>query len=202
MTIRVELNPETEARLIAEARAKGVPLEKVAEQLLKEALHGLPLSQRQMSVDEFHRMLDAIAEGSESLPDLPTESFSRESFYEDRLDGGDAVLCYTSQNVAEFWNACTRPVDRNGYGLSPQDTDHRARLFEEKLRLLPDSLAVHEQWRRLLVTHSVSGVQVHDARLVAAMLVHGVKHILTFNDKDFARYTDIEAVHPRSVPHV
>jgi hypothetical protein len=91
MTIRVELTPETEARLIAEARAKGLPLEKVAEQLLKEALHGLPLSQRQMSVDEFHRMLAAIAEGSERLPDLPTESFSRESFYEDRLDGRDAV---------------------------------------------------------------------------------------------------------------
>jgi hypothetical protein len=91
MTIRVELNPETEARLIAEARAKGVPLEKVAEQLLKEALHGLPLSRRQMSVEEFHRMLAAIAEGSERLPDLPTGSFSRESFYEDRLDGRDAV---------------------------------------------------------------------------------------------------------------
>ncbi len=87
MTIRVELNPETEARLIAEARAKGVPLEKVAEQLLNEALHGLSLSRRQISVEEFHRMLAAIAEGSESLPDLPTGSFSRETFYEDRLDG-------------------------------------------------------------------------------------------------------------------
>jgi hypothetical protein len=30
----------------------------------------------------------------------------------------DGVLCYTSQNVGEFWNTCTRPVDRNGYGLS------------------------------------------------------------------------------------
>ncbi len=104
------------------------------------------------------------------------------------------------RNVAEFWNACTRPVDRNGYGLSPQDTDHRAKFFEEKLRLLPDSLAVHEEWRKLLVTHGVSGVQVHDARLVAAMRVHAVKRILTFNDKDFARYADIEAVHPRAVP--
>jgi hypothetical protein len=26
-----------------------------------------------------------------------------------------AVFCYTSQNVAEFWNTCTRPLDRNGY---------------------------------------------------------------------------------------
>jgi hypothetical protein len=91
MTIRVELNAESEARLKAEARAKGLPLEKVAEQLLKEALAGRTLSRGQMSVEEFHRMLDAMAKGSERLPDLPTESFSRASFYEDRLDGGDAV---------------------------------------------------------------------------------------------------------------
>ncbi len=109
------------------------------------------------------------------------------------------MLCYTSQNVAEFWNACTRLVDRNGYGLSPQDTDRRAKVFEERLRLLPDSLAVHEEWRRLLVTRNVSGVQVHDARLVASMHVHGVKRILTFNTRDFSRYTDIEAIHPRNV---
>ena len=111
----------------------------------------------------------------------------------------DGILCYTSQNVGEFWNTCTRPADRNGYGLSPLETDRRARFFEEKLRLLPDSLAVHEEWRKLLVTHGVSGVQVHDARLVAFMRVHGVKSILTFNDKDFARYTDIKAIHPRTV---
>lgn len=111
----------------------------------------------------------------------------------------NGILCYTSQNVGEFWNACTRPVDRNGYGLSLQKTDRLAKTFEEKLRFLPDSIAIHEEWRRALVGHSVSGVQVHDARLVAAMRVHAVKRILTFNDKDFARYTDIEAVHPRSV---
>jgi predicted nucleic acid-binding protein len=109
------------------------------------------------------------------------------------------VLCYTSQNLAEFWNTSTRPVDRNGYGLSPEETDRRAKFFENRLRLLPDSLAVHKEWRELLVAHNVSGVQVHDARLVAAMRVHGLKHILTFNDKDFARYTDIQAVHPRAI---
>ncbi len=64
MTIRVDLNPETEARLIAEARAKGLPLEKVAELLLNEALNGRSRSQGRLSVEEFHRMLDAMAEGS------------------------------------------------------------------------------------------------------------------------------------------
>ena len=112
----------------------------------------------------------------------------------------DGALCYTSQNLGEFWNACTRTLDRNGYGLSPQEADRRAKFFEAKLRLLPDSLLVHEEWRKLLVRHGVSGVQVHDARLTAAMRVHGVKRILTFNDRDFARYADIEAVHPRAIP--
>jgi hypothetical protein len=27
---------------------------------------------------------------------------------------------YTSQDVEEFWNVCTRPLDRNGCGLSPR----------------------------------------------------------------------------------
>jgi predicted nucleic acid-binding protein len=110
------------------------------------------------------------------------------------------VLCYTSQNVGEFWNACTRPLDRNGYGLLPQDTDRKARFFEERLRFLPDSALVHEEWRKLFVAYSVLGVQVHDARLVAAMHVYGVKRILTFNAKDFSRYVDIEAIHLRLVP--
>ena len=117
----------------------------------------------------------------------------------DIILGLGAQLCYTSQNVAEFWNTCTRPVDRNGYGLTPQETDLRARFFEDNLRLLPDSLVVHQEWRNLLVTHNVSGVQVHDARLVAAMRVHGLRSILTFNQRDFARYTDIEAVHPEAI---
>lgn len=52
----------------------------------------------------------------------------------------DGELCYTSQNFGVFWNTCTRPLDRNGYALSPQETDRRAKFFEEKLRLLPDSL--------------------------------------------------------------
>ena len=112
-------------------------------------------------------------------------------------DGG--VLCYTSQNVAEFWNTCTRPLDQNGFALSPQETDRRARAFEDKLQLLPDSMAVHQEWRSLLVSHNVSGVQVHDARLAAAMRVHGIQRVLTFNERDFARYPDIQAIHPRAL---
>jgi hypothetical protein len=44
-----------------------------------------------MSVEEFHQMLHGMAQRSERLPDLSTESFSRESFYEDQLNGGETV---------------------------------------------------------------------------------------------------------------
>ena len=84
MTIQVELNGEAEARLAAEAQAQGVAPEKVAERLLQEALASRSTAQGTLSVDEFHAMLDALARGSEELPNLPTESFTRESFYQDR----------------------------------------------------------------------------------------------------------------------
>jgi predicted nucleic acid-binding protein len=113
-----------------------------------------------------------------------------------RLEETDDTPCYTSQNLGEFWNVLTRPANRNGYGLSPKFADTRAREVEAKFRLLPDTHAVHLEWRRLLVDHAISGVQVHDARLVASMHVHGVERILTFNTRDFARFTGIKTFNP------
>jgi predicted nucleic acid-binding protein len=34
------------------------------------------------------------------------------------------------------------------------------------------------------------GGQVHDANIVATMLTHGERRLLTFNDADFRRYSD------------
>lgn len=60
----------------------------------------------------------------------------------------------------------------------------------------PDSDDVYPEWRRLVVTHAVSGKKAHDARLVAAMTVNGITHILTFNVDDFTRYAGINVLHP------
>jgi len=47
----------------------------------------------------------------------------------------------------------------------------------------------------------VSGVQVHDARLVASMKVNAISHILTLNVEDFKRYGSegIVPVAPRTI---
>jgi predicted nucleic acid-binding protein len=116
------------------------------------------------------------------------------------LQLADDDLCYTSQNLGEFWNTLTRPANRNGYGLTPAQADRRARSIESRITLLPDTPDVHLEWRRLLVDHAISGVQVHDARIAAVRHVHGVKRILIFNTRDFTRFTHIEAIHPQQVP--
>jgi len=91
VTIRVDTNPEIEAPSHLRARSQGVPLEKLTERLLKEALTTSSLPHGVLTVEEFHQMLDGMAEGSEKLPALATESLSRESFYGDRLDCRDAL---------------------------------------------------------------------------------------------------------------
>jgi hypothetical protein len=84
LTIEVKLTPEVEARLMAEAEAQGLPLARVAELFLERALAGRSGSQGNLALDDFRTMLNRLAEGSERLPNLPTESFSRESFYQGR----------------------------------------------------------------------------------------------------------------------
>jgi predicted nucleic acid-binding protein len=109
------------------------------------------------------------------------------------------ILHYTHQNIAELWNTMTRPQSRNGFGLTVQDAGREVALIESGMELLPDSAAVYQEWRRLVVQYGVSGVQVHDARLAAAMYTHGISHILTFNGSDFSRFSGITAIHPAAV---
>jgi predicted nucleic acid-binding protein len=112
---------------------------------------------------------------------------------------GDRLL-YTSQILAEYWNVCTRPATaRGGLGLTVSEVNRRARVIERNLELLPDTLDVHVEWRRLLVAHSITGLQVHDARLVAAMHVYGITTLLTFDVAHFRRFPNITALHPQDV---
>jgi len=116
-----------------------------------------------------------------------------------RLAGQDTMLHYAHQNISELWNAMTRPLDRNGLGMSVDDAELEVRAIESGMILLPDGEAVYHEWRRLVQQHRVLGVQVHDARLAAIMHVHSVHHILTLNVADFRRFHGINALHPNDL---
>src|SRR4029077_3371094 len=116
-----------------------------------------------------------------------------------RLASQRTILHYTHQNIAELWNAMTRPVVRNGLGLTVAEAEREVRAIEAGMTLLPDSEAVYREWRRIVMPHGVLGVQVHDARLAAAMYVHAVGQILTLNVSDFIRFSGLSALHPSSI---
>jgi predicted nucleic acid-binding protein len=111
----------------------------------------------------------------------------------------DEEIYIVPQNLIEFWNVCTRPIERNGFGFTVTQAEAEVNRLKALFPLLLDRETIYQEWERLVVRHRVMGVNVHDTRLVAAMLVHGLTHILTFNIRDFARYSEITAVHPITI---
>lgn len=105
------------------------------------------------------------------------------------------------QNLAEFWNVVTRPISSNGIGASLTQAHTYLLLIEESFELVSESFGSHIRWRKLLMDFGISGVQVHDARLVSVMLENNIDRILTLNTQDFQRFqkAGIEAIHPNSL---
>lgn len=68
-------------------------------------------------------------------------------------------------------------------------------LESPTLVLLSESTAHWPQLRALLERARVAGPLVHDARVAALCLQHGVKTLWTA-DRDFARFTPLQAVNP------
>lgn len=110
-----------------------------------------------------------------------------------------ATLSVISQNIIEYWAVATRPVEANGLGLNVDEVAAEVAGLMGIFRLLPDTEAIFLEWQGLVNRHAVKGKQVHDARVVAAMMAHRVTHLLTFNTDDFKRYVEITSVNPQDV---
>lgn len=120
-------------------------------------------------------------------PTDPSHAIVHQAIYNLRLSEQD--LRVSTQNCIEFWNVTTRPVTRNGFGRTLQNAEQFLRLLTRLFPVLPDDAGVYPEWYRLVSQFDVSGVQVHDARLVAVMRIHQIAHVLTFNTADFVRYS-------------
>jgi predicted nucleic acid-binding protein len=113
---------------------------------------------------------------------------------------GGHVPALVPQNHYEFWVVATRPIEANGLGLTTAEASVEIdRMGAPLFHLLQDERAILPRWRELVETYRVQGKPAHDARLVAAMLRHGLSYLLTFNVADFTRYKEVTAVHPDEV---
>lgn len=105
----------------------------------------------------------------------------------------------TAQNLIEFWAVTTRPKAANGFDWTPQQAGQETERLLNLFLFLEDSPAIFAHWRKLVLQYGVSGKQVHDARLVASMLAHGISQLVTFNTSDFVRYSSITLIEPDSI---
>jgi predicted nucleic acid-binding protein len=108
-------------------------------------------------------------------------------------------LCIIPQNIIEFWAVATRPLDKNGLGLSITQAEEESEKLKKIFILELDTPQIFTEWESLVIKYQVMGKQVHDARLAAAMVAHNITHLLTFNVDDFKRFSEIVIVDPRSV---
>jgi predicted nucleic acid-binding protein len=101
---------------------------------------------------------------------------------------GDTTLCTSGQILREYLAVATRPVERNGLGLPLPDALGNVRAIRERTVFLAEDSKVADRLLGLLADVECGGKQVHDANVVATMLVHGIGTVVTMNLDDFSRF--------------
>ena len=104
------------------------------------------------------------------------------------------TLVIAPQTLIEFYVTCTRT--HNGLGLTPDQTILEMEDLKREYPLLAETPSIFSHWEALIRKHKPTNRRVFNARHVAFMIVHQIPRILTFNDQDFAPYTEIQAVNP------
>jgi predicted nucleic acid-binding protein len=115
------------------------------------------------------------------------------------LPGQGRKLHIVAQNLIEVWVVATRPLGENGLGMTLAEAATELGRIKGMFLFLAETAAIYPAWEALVLDHAVSGKSSHDARLVAAMLVHGLTAILTFDTTGFSRFPDIEVIHRAEV---
>jgi hypothetical protein len=81
MTLHVEISPEREAALRAEAQMRGVEVEELARQMIEHP--NIPPSRVPLDPALRRRLLKELAEIGADLEPNPEETYSRETIYFD-----------------------------------------------------------------------------------------------------------------------
>ena len=81
VTVRLELEPEIEANLAAQARVRGMALDAYLQGVIEDLARRE--AARPASLHDLEATLDVLAEMGRDLPHLPSTAFSRESIYRD-----------------------------------------------------------------------------------------------------------------------
>ena len=109
---------------------------------------------------------------------------------------GGARLCLSRQVLREFLATTTRSAADAPALLPTTAAIEDVRRFSRDFHVVEDGPQVSTQLLRLLERYPTAGRQVHDANIVATMLAHGVRRLLTYNAADFRRYAGEIVIEP------
>jgi predicted nucleic acid-binding protein len=101
------------------------------------------------------------------------------------------TLWTSRQVVREFLAVMSRPQTFFAGNAPMADILNRAHTIESRCRVAEDGPDVAQQLHALLAVGDARGKQIHDANIVATMLAHGIRTLLTDNVADFARWGHI-----------
>ena len=107
--------------------------------------------------------------------------------------GEGARLWISRQVLREFLAVRSRPQTFSSAGRASEIAAHVGR-FERIFRVAEDDASVTSRLLDLFERVPFGGRQVHDANIVATMLVHGIPSLLTDNIEDFRRFLPLVAV--------
>jgi predicted nucleic acid-binding protein len=99
-------------------------------------------------------------------------------------------LSISRQVLREYVAATTRPQTWGNPLTLPEALADTA-AFEQRFAVREDGPMVWDRFAALSRHCSFGGRQVHDANIVATMLAHGDRRLLTFNDADFRRFAGL-----------
>ncbi len=105
----------------------------------------------------------------------------------DALVASGNELWISRQVIREFLTTVTRPQSF----LQPMPIAKAiadVRIIESTTTVVDETAAVTQELLALLAAIPCGGKQVHDANIVATMLVRGVPNLLTHNVADFKRF--------------
>ena len=101
-------------------------------------------------------------------------------------DSGE-TLRISRQIIREYLATVTRPQSWSP-AVSMDLALAQAAELEAKFEILEDGPQVADRLGMLCREVPLGGKQIHDANIVATMLAHGERRLLTFNAADFRRY--------------
>ena len=105
-----------------------------------------------------------------------------------KLLAGGHDIGMTPQGQRKFWSVATRPAQMNGLGLTPAVAEDLLCILRSVFDFWDDLPGIATEWRRVVLSLDVKGVQVHDANHAAAAIVHRATYVLTFDKRDFDRF--------------